>query len=43
VILIFFSHSGGGDVEKFSVFCDGPSGEVFDTGIGEFFSDFVVT
>lgn len=43
MILIFFSESGERDVQKFSVFCDGSPGKVFDTGIGEFFSDFVVT
>lgn len=42
-ILVFFSESGGRDVKKFSVFCNCSSGEIFDTGVGELFSDFVVT
>lgn len=42
MILVFFSESGGWDIEKFSVFSDSSSGEIFDAGIGEFFSDFIV-
>lgn len=40
---ILFSESRGGDFHQLSVFGDGPSGEIFDAGLGQLLTYLVVT
>jgi len=40
--LILFSEASGGDIEEFSILCNGPAGNLSGAGFGELFANLVV-